>query len=72
MFSWKVPADGVTRTVRVNFCAGATWGGLLKLSATVTGLPGSKPLARTTQAASGGAQALPHHAGAGPAAGVTG
>src|ERR1700759_459156 len=50
IFSWKVPADGVTRTVRVNFCAGATGGGLLKLSATVTGWPGSKPLARATHA----------------------
>ena len=54
MFSWKVPADGVTWTVWVKFCAGVTWGGLVKLSATVTGLPGSKPLARTTQAASAG------------------
>ncbi len=24
MFSRKVPADGVTRTVRVNLCAGTT------------------------------------------------
>ena len=37
MFSWKVPADGVMRTVRVNVWAGTTWGGLLKLSETVTG-----------------------------------
>src|SRR5215469_16217220 len=54
MFSWKVPADGVTWTVRVNFCGGPICGGLLKLSVTVTGFLGSKPLARTTQAASAG------------------
>ena len=37
MFSRKVPADGVMRTVRVNVWAGTICGGLLKLSATVTG-----------------------------------
>ena len=37
MFSWKVPADGVMRTVRVNVWAGTICGGLLKLSETVTG-----------------------------------
>ena len=37
MFSWKVPADGVMRTVRVNVWAGTTSGGLLKLSETATG-----------------------------------
>ena len=39
------------RMVRVNFCAGTTGGGLLKLSVTVTGLPGSKPLAVTVTGA---------------------
>ena len=37
MFSRKVPADGVMRTVRVNVWAGPIWGGLLKPSETVTG-----------------------------------
>src|ERR1700751_3329979 len=50
MFSEKVPLDGVTRTVRVNVWAGTICGGLLKLSATVTGCPDSKPLAWTSHA----------------------
>src|SRR6266576_2236735 len=44
------PVTGVTRAVRLNVCGGTTWGGLLKVSVTVTGARGAKPLARTTHA----------------------
>ena len=50
MSSWKVPADGVMRTVRVNVRAGTICGGLSKRSATVTGLAGAKPLTWTAHA----------------------
>ena len=37
MFSWKLPADGVTWTVRVTVWPGPAGGGGAKVSVTVTG-----------------------------------
>src|SRR5215831_13338164 len=54
MFSRNVPADGSTVTVWLDVCGGTICGGLFQLSVTVTGLPGGKPLARTTNGASAG------------------